>query len=74
MSEIYTPLTMEQIEKAVEEVIESNAVWPDPLPSQVTAVMDVLREAMAQAWDEGWEHSVHPKDHNPYWPTDEATR
>lgn len=46
------PLTIEQIEALVEEVIEANAVWPDPLPSQVSAVMDVVREAMAQAWDE----------------------
>lgn len=48
----YAPLTIEQIEALVEEVIEANAVWPDPLPSQVSAVMDVVREAMAQAWDE----------------------
>lgn len=51
----YVPLTMEQIEAFVEEVIEANAVWPDPLPSQRDAVMDVLREAMAQAWDEGFD-------------------
>lgn len=47
--EHYVPLTMEQIEDSVEEVIEANAVWPDPLTSQVSAVMDIMREAMWQA-------------------------
>lgn len=57
-------LTMEQIEAMVEEVIEANTVWPDPLPSQVSAVMDIVREAMAQAWDEG--NETVPDYHNPY--------
>ena len=56
----YTPLTTQQIEDLIEEVIEANAVWPDPLPSQVSAVMDIVREAMAQAWDEGIRASTYP--------------
>lgn len=57
-------LSMEQIEALVEEVIEADTVWPDPLPSQVSAVMDIVREAMAQAWDEG--NKTVPDYYNPY--------
>lgn len=79
----HAPLSMEQIEVFVEEVIEANAIWPDPLPSQVSSVMDVVREAMAQAWDEGANAAVEavntgtrmtlraripfPANENPYW-------
>ena len=61
-------LTTEQIEAMVEEVIEANTVWPDPLPSQVSAVMDIVREAMEQAWDEGYvaaDFAVHRGIANP---------
>lgn len=70
----YERFTMEQIEAFVEEVIDANAVWPDPLPSQRDAVMDVVREAMAQAWDEGaqkraqYDPACSVRDLNPYWP------
>ena len=64
MSAEYVPLTMEQIEVLVEEVIEANSVWPDPINSQVPAVMNVLREAMAQAWDEGFKQGGPMHDVN----------
>lgn len=68
-----TPLTMEQIEAMVEEVIDANNFWFDPLPSQVSAVMDIVREAMAQAFDqalaqvtsgvESAQHAHHERGH-----------
>jgi hypothetical protein len=48
-------VTSHLVEAIVVEHLDADAVWPgpDPLPSQVSAVMDIVREAMEQAWERG---------------------